>query len=407
MSRRRGTGHIYQQRGCKTWSIKFYQNGRCIRESTNTDDYQAARQKLNIRLGQVGKGEIVRPHLERTTVRDLAKDFLRDYRVNGKRSIGHAETRWRLHLEPFFGSTCAALVDSDTINMYVDTRMEQGAKPATINNELAALKRMFRLGYGATPAKVMRLPRFPKLEVNNTRTGFLEPEQFAKLTGAVSELWLRTFLELAYTYGWRKHELLSLRVNQIDLRQRTIRLDPGTTKNRDGRQVAMSQTVYTLLSQCVARKSADDFVLARADRKPVRDFRQAWRKLCVKVGLAHVTCSKCSAAVSGKKCLKCGSHHLNYQGPLIHDFRRTMARNYRRSGVQEHVIMRIGGWRTRHMFTRYDIVSTTDVSEAVAQLEKSQAQAAAKPVPDFLGHGHDFGHDRTPKAPTTTAARLN
>jgi integrase len=119
------------------------------------------------------------------------------------------------------------------IAKYVDRRMEEGAQNATINRELAALKRMFRLGYYATPAKVFRLPAFPRLQEDNTRTGFLEHEQFHRLASATSELWLRTFLEAAYTYGWRKRELLNLRVRQVDLQARTIRLEVGTTKNRE------------------------------------------------------------------------------------------------------------------------------------------------------------------------------
>jgi hypothetical protein len=47
MGRKRGAGSLYRQPGCKTWSIKFYQNGKCVRESTGLIDYQAARQKLN------------------------------------------------------------------------------------------------------------------------------------------------------------------------------------------------------------------------------------------------------------------------------------------------------------------------------------------------------------------------
>jgi integrase len=41
-----------------------------------------------------------------------------------------------------------------------------------------------------------------------------------------------SFLELAYTYGWRRGELLGLRARQVNLHAGTIRLDAGTTKNR-------------------------------------------------------------------------------------------------------------------------------------------------------------------------------
>lgn len=146
---------------------------------------------------------------------------------------------------------------SAVIAKYVDRRMEEGAQNATINRELAALKRMFRLGYYATPAKVFRLPAFPRLQEDNTRTRFLEDEQFHRLASAMSELWLRTFLEAAYTYGWRKRELLNLRVRQVDLQARTIRLEVGTTKNRDGREATMTANLHSLLAECVRGKTPD------------------------------------------------------------------------------------------------------------------------------------------------------
>ena len=42
--------------------------------------------------------------MERITVAELADDFLRDYRINERKSIDDAEARWKLHLKPFFGT---------------------------------------------------------------------------------------------------------------------------------------------------------------------------------------------------------------------------------------------------------------------------------------------------------------
>jgi hypothetical protein len=50
---------------------------------------------------------------------------------------------------------------------------------------------------------------------------------------AIAEPWLRVFLKLAFTYGWRRAQLLGLRVRQVNLALGTIPLDTGTTKNGD------------------------------------------------------------------------------------------------------------------------------------------------------------------------------
>jgi integrase len=124
--------------------------------------------------------------------------------------------------------------------------------------------------------------------------------------------------EVGCTYGWRVSEIKGLRVRHIDIGAHTIRLDPGTTKNGQGRVVTFEaqSTLCELLAACVHGKSADDFAITRDAGKLVRDFRKTWAKVCEAAGSP---------------------------GLLFHDLRRTAARNLRRAGVAENVIMQIGG----------------------------------------------------------------
>jgi len=55
------------------------------------------------------------PRLERTKVDELAEMFLRDYRINGKKSLGDGEARWKHHLMPFFGGMRALDVTSEQL----------------------------------------------------------------------------------------------------------------------------------------------------------------------------------------------------------------------------------------------------------------------------------------------------
>jgi hypothetical protein len=56
-------------------------------------------------------------------------------------------------------------------------------------------------------------------------------------------------------------------------------------------------------------------------------------------------------------------------GRILHDMCRTAARNLRRAGVAEGIIMKIGGWKTRSVFERYNIVDQRDKREAMQKLE--------------------------------------
>ncbi len=341
MARTRGSGSLFKQSTSRIWWVKYYRSGRSYRESTHTTDRAKAKKFLGKRLAEIATGTFTGLEVERITVAELAEGFLRDYRVNERRSLDDVQARWKLHLQPFFGSMRATSVTSDLIARYVDERQQKRAANATVNRELAALKRMYRLGLASTPPKVYRVPSFPHLIEDNVRQGFLEDGQHEKLVKG-SDLWFRAIVEVGKTYGWRVSELVNLHVKQVDLLSRSIRLEPGTTKNREGREVLMTKAVYQLLSACVNGKSPDDQVFVRPDGKPVRDFREQWKNACAAAGVPNL---------------------------LFHDLRRTAARNLRRAGVAEGVIMKIGGWRTRSVFERYAIVTQSDIKDAVQKLE--------------------------------------
>ena len=55
-------------------------------------------------------------------------------------------------------------------------------------------------------------------------------------------------------------------------------------------------------------------------------------------------------------------------GRLLHDCRRTAARNLVRAGVPERVAMQLTGHRSRAIFDRYCIVREDELHEAAAQL---------------------------------------
>jgi hypothetical protein len=139
----------------------------------------------------------------------------------------------------------------------------------------------------------------------------------------------------------------------------------------------------TLLAECIKGKGPEERLFTREigrddNRRTVciGDFRKTWWSVCTKAGVGQTICHRCSQPVTGPKCEDCKSRNLKYVGLLFHDLWRTAARNYRRLGVGETVIMRIGDWKTRSVFERYNIVTQADVLDAVTKLEKSEVQKA-------------------------------
>jgi integrase len=52
-------------------------------------------------------------------------------------------------------------------------------------------------------------------------------------------------------------------------------------------------------------------------------------------------------------------------GRLVHDLRRTAARDLQPKGVSEEGIMKLCGWKTRDMFDRYNIIDEGDLARSV------------------------------------------
>ena len=188
------------------------------------------------------------------------------------------------------------------------------------------------------------------LPEHNVRTGFFEADQFTAVKKQLRPA-LQPVAEFAYLTGWRvQSEVLPLEWRHVDLKAGIVTLDPGTTKNGEGRTIYMTAALRTLLE---AQKAASEALAKSQEKitprvfhrngKPIRHFYKAWQSACV------------AADCPGK---------------LLHDFRRTAIRNYVRAGIPERVAMAMSGHKTRSVFDRYDIVSPTDLQTAAATLDQ-------------------------------------
>jgi integrase len=135
----------------------------------------------------------------------------------------------------------------------------------------------------------------------------------------------------------------------VDFGAGEVRLDPGKTKNGEGRTFPMTRDLRELLEEQKAItenlqrqcKVVCPRVFHRAGR-PIKSFRVAFRTACAGAGCP---------------------------GRVLHDFRRTAVRNLVRAGIPERVAMQMTGHKTRSVFERYNIVSAGDLREAGKRLD--------------------------------------
>jgi len=341
-------GMIYK-RGNMYW-IKYYRNGKPYRESTKSKKEADAKRLLRKREGEISEGKLPGIYFDRVKFDELAEDFLRDYRINQKKSLVRAE-RSVGHLKEYFEDFKVTGITTPRIQAYVERRLESGAANATVNRELSALKRMLNLGEQSTPAKVNRVVHIPMLKENNTRKGFFEHGDFLALRLALP-LYLKGFATFGYKTGWRISEISGLTWNQVDRDQGIVRLEVGETKNDEGRTVYLDEELREVFQRQWALRGKGEKLLPyvfpnKKGNDKIKDFRFTWEKACQEAGI-------------GKK--------------LFHDFRRTAVRNMVRAGIPEQVAMKVSGHKTRSVFDRYAIVNDTDLRMA-AQKQEAYLQA--------------------------------
>ena len=186
MKNTRGMGFVYQPkwRDKKTGELKtaatfwvgYSANGKSYKQNAETRSHTEAVKFLKRKLAEVQSGRPTGPVVDKTTLGDLLAMVEDDYRANGRRTLRRIQAA-AVHLRDFFGATTKARdISSDRITSYQATRLEQGAQAATVNYELATLRRAFRLGVRS--GKVAVRPEFSLLHLNNARKGFFEAEQF-------------------------------------------------------------------------------------------------------------------------------------------------------------------------------------------------------------------------------------
>jgi integrase len=327
-------GYLYQPKlksgvNCAIWWMKYYVNGKAIRESSGTGKETEARRILKEREGRVAAGQPVLPRADRIRYEEAARDLREHYQVTGSRNLEEAGARF-LHLDAHFTSRRLAAIGPADATAYARRRQEKGASNGTINRELAILNRMLRLAQGffeREPFEIVRRNLSPDLQVAVT---------------------------IAHTFGWRmQSEVLTLELRQVDLGAATIRLDPGQTKNDEGRLVYLTPELRGILKAQVDRvfelmhrtgriiPHLFPHLSGRFMGQRIRDFRKAWATACKKAGC---------------------------RGMLRHDLRRTAVRNLVNAGVPERVAMTVTGHKTRAVFDRYHIVSPADLQEASQKL---------------------------------------
>jgi len=132
-----------------------------------------------------GTPQFIEPSARKLSFEALCALLVADYKEQGRRSrLGAKLTQ----LHKFFGGWTTLAIITAHVNAYKKARTEAGKKPATINRELAALRRAFALAVeGSLLPPGCVLPTIKLLPEKNARQGFLDPPEFAAFLGELRQ----------------------------------------------------------------------------------------------------------------------------------------------------------------------------------------------------------------------------
>ncbi len=367
---RKGSGSVFQRtyrdakgkiRKTKNWYIEFVAGNRTVREATDFTNRTDAAEFLKKRISDALGGKIVLS--KNVTYDDLRDLIITDYTNNGRKSLGDLKTTRLPRLDAVFGGTKAIDISTTSVERYKTLRLKDGSAPATVNRELASLKRMFRIGL--RQGMVATMPYISMLAEHNVRKGFFELDQFHAILKHLPAEY-HTLFEIAYITGWRmKSELLTRQWRHVDLNGKGwLRIDAGEAKDATaGREFQFTTWMREVLERqrkFISKvekltKTMIPWVFCRPDGVRIYRFYEPWRDACKAAGIQRIP----------------------------HDFRRTAVRNLERAGVPRTTAMAMIGHKTESIYRRYSIVDQAMLEMGTSKLEalqKSQRAAGSNLV---------------------------
>ena len=259
------------------------------------------------------------------TLRELLDRYLSEHaarRANYRRDRTSVK-----NLNKFFGNPTLDQITPKRIVAYKNQRYIDGVKPATINRELASLKKAFNLARREWEwCDDNPVCRVSMEQENNTRDRWLTVEEEQRLLAAAIP-WLRELIVFAIYTGMRMGEILALTWAGVDLFRRIATV--FRSKNGERRTIPVNTTVLDLLKgKYAARLGTIDLVFHSESHTPL-DGSNIRRALTTALDNARI------------------------QDLHFHDLRHTFATRMVQAGIDLYKVQRLLGHKSPIMTQRY------------------------------------------------------
>ena len=307
----------------KVWWFKFQYRGIVVRESAETSNREAARQKERDRITALKNAGAALTKPKRVPMFSVAAaQYLEGKRGEWKTNTHTIEALNVAHLETQFQHSLLSDIDDSALVRYRDHRVADGAALKTVGLEIATLRAiMLRNDLDAVWAKIRKTVKVAKMKPRKVARVITSDEETALLRecGNSRSRSLFPAVMLAIEAGMRLNEIRTLRWRHIDLGRRTVTIGTSKTEAGEGRVIHISTRLYETLSFWASRfpgRKLDHFVfpsehvgqpkensfqtIYKVDpTQPIGSWKEGWEAAKVRAGvpvrfhdLRHLFCTR-------------------------------------------------------------------------------------------------------------------
>ncbi len=326
------------------WWTCIRHNGKKIQKSLETSDRKLAKAiEAKVRTEIVEGSYFEKLVGRKKTFKDMMEKFMQEYSPKVSKATRISYSTSLTHFNPFFKETRLIDLTPKKISRYKVLRIDEGAKPATINRELAMLSKAFSLAVKDWDwIKENPVSKVQKEKVDNKRDRWLSKDEEKQVLDNSPD-WLREIVTFGLYTGLRLEEMLSLEWSRVNLFRRTILIKE--TKNGNPKTLPLNKIALDVLTQRSTVKSIkNDFVFFNCDGEKINSnvLRTAFYSVLEKVGIDDFR---------------------------LHDLRHTFATRLAQAGVDIYKISKLLGHKDIKMTQRYAHHCPDSLRDGVEVLE--------------------------------------
>ncbi|HSL03374.1 MAG TPA: tyrosine-type recombinase/integrase [Nitrospiraceae bacterium] len=310
----------------KYWCMRFTYQGRQVRRSTGTADRRLAELILGKVRAQIVEGRFFETLEEKTrTFDELTERYLVEHAA--KKSEPRHYRGYCKNLKAFFGERTLVEITPKLIAEYKARRYAAGLKPASINRELASLKKAFNLAVREWEwCRENPVSKVSMEQENNKRARWLSVEEEPRLLQGCAP-WLHDLVTFALHTGMRMGEILELTWRGVDFNRRTVMV--VRSKNGERQTIPINETVLSVLRQ-----------------------KSKVRSLSTEL----VFCSRVFTSMEAghlRRSFRAALRKARIEDFHFHDLRHTFATRLVQAGVDLYKVQRLLGHKSPIMTQRY------------------------------------------------------